>query len=116
MIARLYIKQLIEMLDCKNTRGVKNWCIKNGIAVLSDIGSNKKYVIKAEFEVKYEIQSIRYIQQKYGADKLEEILKGDMRFIYLHQQIQNRKAKEYKPQGTHEKRFLSMLQKNSPEL
>ncbi len=116
MIARIYTKQLIELLNCKGTRGVKNWCKKNDVAVLADIGSKKLYVIKAEFEAKYEIQAIRYIKQKYGADKLEEILKGDMRFIYLQQQIQNRKTKEYKPQGTHEKQFLSILLKNTPEL
>ena len=116
MITRIYIKELIQMLNCKGTRGVRNWCIKNGIAILSDVGSNKKYVIEAEFKVKYESQSVRYIKLKYGADKLDELLNGNIQFFSLNQQIKNKKAEEYKPQGTHEKRFVSMLQENLTEL
>ena len=108
---------------------------KKGIPIIIDFGisidfSNKKIKNSLQntfyaFTTKYkpwciEIVLICFIANhklsQATPEKIMEILKGDMRFIYLQQQIQNRKTKEYKPQGTHEKQFLSILLKNTPEL
>lgn len=114
MIERIYIKDLLERLNCKDVRSIKRWCVKNGVAILSDIGSNKKYVIKAEFEAKYMSQSIKYITEKYGKDKLSQFLNSSMKFFAEYNQV--KKEKKYKPQGEYEMNFLSVLTNIKPTL
>ncbi len=116
MFERIYIKELTTKLNCKDIRSVKRWCDKNGVAMLCDAGSNKKYVIKEEFEEKYMSQSVQYIQRKYGNSKLPEFLQSTLNVFSEYQQVRREKTKEYKPQGEYEKEFLSILQNLTPTL
>lgn len=50
MFDRLYIKELQIKLQYKDKRSVKRWCRNNGVRILSDCGSNRKYVLKNEYE------------------------------------------------------------------
>lgn len=116
MLERIYIKDLTIKLNCKDIRSVKNWCNKNDVAILCDIGSNKRYVIKEEFEAKYMKQSVQYIQQKYGKSKLPEFLQSTMNFFSEYQQAKSHQKSEYKPKGQNEMEFLSILQNLNPTL
>lgn len=112
MIERIYIKELTVLLNCRDIRSVKRWLDKNQVAMLSDFGCTRKYIIKAEFEAKYMSQSIKYIQIKYGKDKLPEFLNSSMKFFSEYQQVKDEKMKNYKPKEKHqhESRFLTILQ------
>ena len=112
MIERIYIKELTVLLSCRDIRSVKRWLGKNQVAMLSDFGCTRKYVIKAEFETKFMSQSIKYIQTKYGKDKLSELLNSSMKFFSEYQQAKYEKMKNYKPKEKyqHENRFLTILQ------
>lgn len=110
MIERIYIKELTEKLKCSDIRSVKRWCKKNQVALLSDNGCNKKYVIKAEFEARYMSESIKYIQEKYGKDHLLNFLNSSMKFFVEYQQAKEEKKKKHVLQSEHEIQFLTMLQ------
>ena len=109
MISRIYIKELCEKLNCKDMRSIKRWCIKNGVSIMSDFGSKKKYVLTAEFEAKYDSQPKEYIENKFGKDKLPVFLQSAMNFFSEYKQTKNKLEKEYKPKGKNEKDFLDLL-------
>lgn len=108
MIEFIYIKEVAKELDCKDYRTIKRWCKKNGVGILSDTGSSKKYVLKAEFEAVKMKQAVKYIKEKYGADKLPDAFHSFFNFFNENNNTGN--AIKYKPQGEHEIKFLSDLQ------
>ncbi|MFA6924898.1 MAG: hypothetical protein WC223_11680 [Bacteroidales bacterium] len=50
MNERIYISEIQKNLQYKTRRSVRRWCLNNGLRLLCDIGSNKHYVLKEEFE------------------------------------------------------------------
>lgn len=50
MIDTIKISEVAAMLDYKDSRSVKKWCANNSVAIISYSGSNKRFVIKDEFE------------------------------------------------------------------
>jgi len=116
MIERLHFKELAQLLKYKDQRSIVKWCSNNNVKVFKDNGSNKRFVLKVEFEAKYMKQSVQYIQQKYGKSKLPEFLQSTMNFFSEYQQAKGHQKPEYKPKGQNEVEFLSILQNLNPTL
>ncbi|NVN95994.1 MAG: hypothetical protein HXX18_12000 [Bacteroidetes bacterium] len=87
MFDRLYIKELQIKLQYKDRRSVRRWCRNNGVRILSDLGSNRQFVLKDEFE--------NSLNKIYSLNPIS---------------AENNKE-EYIPKGTIESDFLSILLK-----
>jgi len=99
MIPKINIKEAAKELGYKDCRSVKRWCNNHNIKILSDIGSNRQYILKEEFETSRDKESLKYIKQKYGIDKIPKTFN-------LENKINNQRIK-YIPQGKSEKEFLA---------
>jgi hypothetical protein len=120
MIERLYIKDVAKELDLKDNRSAYRWCKNNGVGILSDIGSKRKYVIKEEFESAKIKEMLKYLTRKYKNVDLKQILDAG---VGLYLQLNSNKEQQsyshsiaqknkigYSPRGDNEKSFLSDLQ------
>ncbi len=99
MRERIYISQAKQLLNFKDNRSLKRWCFLNGIKVLCDKGSNKKYLLLSDFEecankeiMEYQNNRKVFVTKKHSS------------------------SPNYKPSGNHEKNFLSILQNEMSEL
>ena len=108
---------------CKDYRTVKDWCENNGVQIFCDKGSRIRYVIKSEYEEAKDKEPKKYLDAKYGEKNSPEEINAKMKFYSEYRQaIDEDKRKignqneNYKPQGKHEKNFLSILSKIKPEL
>lgn len=109
---RLYMSEIKTELKCKDRRSVHRWCRNNSVLILNDIGRNRLYVIKDEFESAKQEETIKHIIQKYGLEKLPEVLQAKMNFYSEYRtafEEKNNNHKKYLPQGEHEKNFFSIL-------
>jgi len=100
MIERIHISEIQGMLHYKDRRSVRRWCRNNGIRILCDIGSNRQYVLKEEFEIAK--NKIYYTTQS--------CFKSIAQLLSQNQNINIEKANEYKPIGKNEMNFLNSLQ------
>jgi len=108
MIERLYIKDIQKLLPFRDRRTLKKWCRNNGVGIFSDKGSNRLFVIKAEFELaKNNNEIIKYLRNKYNDAVLSKILNADNNNNEIN--VVNEKEK-YRTQGEHEIKFLNCLQ------
>jgi len=105
---RLYIKEIQKELPFRDRRTLKKWCRNNGVGIFSDIGSNRLFVLRAEFEAAKMKQPLKYIKEKYGEDKLPDTFHSLFNFFNENNNTGN--VIRYKPQGEHEIKFLSDLQ------
>lgn len=94
---RLYIKDIQKELHYRDRRSVRRWCRNNNVRILSDIGSNKQFVLREEFE--------RQKSKNYNNKP------SDRKFTKTnHTYINNvQKGIGYQPQGEYEKEFLSIF-------
>ena len=106
------------------TRSVKKWCLKNGVEIFHEEGSNKKYLITMQFESARLKKFIDYLKEKFKEKWLDAFQ------VYMSMNITNvieleeskivhfvKDIKQaYKPTFHHEKRFLTTLLKITPEL
>lgn len=82
-LERIYIKDILKMINRKDIRSARMWCEKNEVDIYSDISG--KYVIESEFEYAYSKPVIVRYKQKYG-DKwqlfYERSKKGNLYLSY----------------------------------
>ena len=95
MLERLYTQDASTELGYKDRRSFKSWCENNGVEILSDKGSNRRYVLKQEFEEAMSRKGAEYLKSREGKVKKEN---------------------RYQPMGEHELKFLSILTGKSAEL
>jgi len=100
MIERLYIQDIQIELHYKDRRSVRRWCRNNNVQILSDIGSNKQYVLRDEYE---KAKSKNYC-------KGVGVINSTINFLSKKYNIMTQKVNIYKPKGENEKLFLSILQ------
>lgn len=91
----MLIREAAKEIRYKDRRSFKRWCSNNGVGILSDNGSKKMYVIKEEFNEAKSRKATDYLNQK---------------------EVEFKKESKYKPQGEHEKKFLSILTRKNFEL
>ena len=111
MLEFISIKELTKELGYKDTRSTVKWCENKNVGILSDRGSKWRYIIKAEFEAARMQEALKYLKGKYNRNGFTEAFNSQMDFFVEYKQANDKKMKEYKPQGEKEKSFLSILQK-----
>lgn len=118
MLKRMYIDDIKKELPFRDRRTLKKWCRNNGIGIFSDIGSNRLYVLKVEFELaKNNKEIVKYLKDKYGEERLLKIINDDE--IYFEECLKTLTSKgdiemkawktrnTYISRGDHEKNFLN---------
>lgn len=98
MIAeRIYISEIQSELPYKDRRSVRKWCSNNHVLILSDIGSNKQYALRVEYEnAKCRNYPIH-----------QESINSSM--TYFSKSSKTEKGNEYIPLGRNEENFLNHL-------
>lgn len=89
----------MKLLRYRDLRSVRRWCDNNQVRVLRDIGSNRPFVLREEFELAIEKNN-----------KGEVVRKPSMRERFRRKYNQISEATErYKPLGENEKKVLSIF-------
>ncbi len=65
MIERISFKVAARALGYTSYRGFRSWCIRNKVALLKDTGSNRLYVMKAEFEYAVNKEILKHLTYEY---------------------------------------------------
>lgn len=60
----MYLNELSFLINRKDKRSVRSWCLKNHLLVYKD--SSGEYVMKEEFELAYNMPLILNLKAKYG--------------------------------------------------
>ena len=97
MSERLYIPEIQKELQYRVRKSVRRWCCNNNVRILSDVGSNKQYVLRDEYE--------KAKNKNYSNN---EVINSSMNFFSMNNRTE--KIKEYRPQGEQEIKFLNCLQ------
>ncbi|MBK9638165.1 MAG: hypothetical protein IPO63_10240 [Bacteroidetes bacterium] len=111
---RIYSSEAQKHLGYRDQRSFVRWCIQNNVGVLCDPGSNKRYVLRNEFEHAKNREAIRYLLTKYGKQEFHSILSSQMKlFSELKSATRHESSPitTYKPSAHHESEFLARLRK-----
>lgn len=98
MTERIYIPEIQSELPYKDRRTVRKWCFNNHVRILSDIGSNKQFALREEYE--------NAKCRNYDIHK--ETINSTT--IYFSKSSKAQKVNEYRPLGRIEESFLNYLQ------
>jgi hypothetical protein len=63
---RMYLNDISFFINKKDKRTIRDWCGKNYLHVYKD--SSGEFVMKAEFELSYNMPLIKNLKQKHGDD------------------------------------------------
>jgi hypothetical protein len=83
---RIYVAEIQKILHYIDRRSVRKWCHNHLVRILSDLGSNKQFVIKDEFERATNMihqTSYRRDRKKYHTKNGEYIPKGEIEKMFL---------------------------------
>lgn len=99
-INRIYLNQLSFLINRKDKRSVRMWCLKNYLKIYKD--SSGEFVIENEFELAYNMPIIVNLKSKYGnlwIDYYEAYKKNEL-YKFLDLPTNSIKEKQgYKPKG-----------------
>ncbi len=65
----MYLRDISFFINKKDKRTIRDWCGKNHLQVYKD--SSGEFVIKAEFELVYNMPLIKHLKQKHGDDWIQ---------------------------------------------
>lgn len=86
-IETLSLQEVAAALGYKDGRTARRWCRMHHVAVFTDAGAKKPYVLKIEFDAVRSKKLIEYVQKKYDAQHwqkaLEAILSGNTEQLCL---------------------------------
>jgi hypothetical protein len=68
-INRMYLSEISSFINRKDKRTIRDWCDKNHLHVYKD--SSGEFVMKAEFELAYNMPLIKHLKQKYRDDWMQ---------------------------------------------
>lgn len=119
---RMVMRKVAEILGYRSMRSVYRWCRNNGVGILSDFGTRRKYVLAAEFRLKYLSATISHLRSQYGEthlqDALDAYLQSDLpsilkftKEVHTSQYANHKKSK--KKYGPNELRFEETLKQLS---
>lgn len=78
-INRMYLSDISSYINRTDKRTIRDWCGKNHLHVYKD--STGEFVMKAEFELTYNMPLIKHLKQKHSDDWMvyyEAYIKGDL--------------------------------------
>lgn len=96
---RIYIKDIQKKLQYRDRRSVRRWCRNNNVRILSDTGSNRRFVLRNEFE--------KSMNKNYHTGR--GILHSPMNFFLHDYTVKSETERRYCPKGEYEKEFLSIF-------
>ena len=99
MIERVYISELQSDLHYKDRRSARRWCKNQNIRILHDIGSNKQFILRDEYE---SAKCGNYYPS-------QENIKISENYFNLYNIGIEKKEPEYQPRFENEGRMLSIL-------
>lgn len=100
MNERFYISEVQTDLKYKDRRSARRWCKNQSVRILSDIGSNKQYVLRNDFE---KAKSRHYYPSKNTLNQTTNIFSQN-------QNTTEKKEPEHNIQFDNYRRMLSILQ------
>ena len=65
----MYLSDISSFINRKDKRTIRDWCSKNHLHVYKD--SSGEFVMKAEFELIYNMPLIKNLKQKHGDNWME---------------------------------------------
>lgn len=101
----------MKELVYKDRRSVWNWCRKMGVRIFCDIGSNRKYLNREEFEFAKCREIFKYINRK----NKPEYIQSNIKFFSEYLEAKENKEKKqinyhkYVPSSEIEASYLSRL-------
>ena|ERR1035437_3774951 len=96
---RIYIKDIQKKLQYRDRRSVRRWCRNNNVRILSDTGSNRRFVLRDEFE-KSMSKNNRTGRRIFHCSK---------NFFLQDCTFNSQTESEYHPKGDYEKKLLSIF-------
>ena len=97
MTERIYISEIQSELPYKDRRTVRRWCFNNHVRILSDVGSNRQFALRIEYE---------NAKCKNYHLHLESI---NSTTTYFSNNSKIEKVNEYRALGRNEENFLNRL-------
>lgn len=98
-INRIYLNQLSFLINRKDKRSVRMWCLKNYLQIYKD--SSGEFVIENEFELAYNMPLINDLKLKYRENWVfyyEAYKKGKL-YELLDLKEDSKQITGYKPKG-----------------
>lgn len=105
-LSRIYIKELLSLINKKDIRSVVSWCKKNDVEIYND--SSGKFVIEAEFYNAYNQPIIKRYKEKYGTNwiRMFELSKENRLYLADEQDERIVFSGRYQPKSKAAKDFL----------
>ena len=69
----LFTKELKTILGYKDNRSLSRWCSVNKVNIFNYPNSNKRFILKAEFETVQLNLVLPYLNEKYGNESTQAI-------------------------------------------
>lgn len=96
---RMYLHDIQRLLNYKDYRSVRKWCRNNHVRVLSDTGSNRRFIFADELE--------KSMNRKKHIGW--EIIHSPTDLLLHDLSVKSEIIKKYCPKGENEKRMLSIF-------
>lgn len=96
----MYLSDISFFINKKDKRTIRDWCGKNYLHIYKD--SSGEFVMKADFEITYNMPLIKNLKQKYGDDWMnyyEAYNKGELHKILNLNTDLIKEKKGYMPKG-----------------
>ena len=109
-MGKLNLKDLMQELNYKDLRAVRNWCKKNGILII--IAGKAEYVIEANYKQVIEKPFIEKLKSEFGAE-WESVYQlyssGNIAALSTLQELPDSNFKTYKPKDPIAKKYQNQL-------
>ncbi len=105
---RIYLKNLLPMIDRTDIRTAGKWCIDNEVTIYPD--GSRDFVIQSELNYALEKPIIIRYKKEYGEnwEVMYDLAKKDKLYIGLHS-TKRAKQKEYKAKSAQSQKLLEKL-------
>jgi len=103
----MYLNDISFFINKKDKRTIRDWCGKNYLHIYKD--SSGEFVMKAEFELSYNMPLIKNLKQKHGNDWMEYYEaygKGELHKILDLNAIKSKNITGYTPKGNLSKKLF----------
>lgn len=109
-LSRIYIKDILSLINKKDVRSVNSWCKKNNVEIFQD--SSGKFVIEAEFSNAYNQPIIFRYKEKYGDNwvHMYELCMENKLYLADEHDQQIRYSGRYQPKSKAAKDFLKQFE------
>jgi hypothetical protein len=110
-LGRIYLKDILMMINKKDIRTVGKWCERNDVTVFQDCSG--KYVIESEFNVAYNKPVIEEFKRKYGKEWNKFYMRAEKGNLHLSLAEEQKMIaqKRYQPKSKWSQEILGSIKK-----